>query len=294
MVNATTTTATGPPTLFQFQHAFLTAQIRILSQTSLRPSSAWRTANRDAESGLPGPAIEQALARANIVARRHARRVYTPQATRLVAERVEEGLLAIIEERGEDEAEERSGQRLLGVDADLSMYFVFAHQPVQWMHARDIYIYADELCIANEETVAALPETWPVALDRDGNPDDAARYAELVAHLTTLTQHRTRLRARVDRLRRVRTSLCPFTTDLQHGVGGSMNDDDATKQRRPMVQDNLLTRGSELERELERMKMLLARVGGRVALLPAKDGRETVETVDVSAQQRLDLVLDNF
>lgn len=34
------------------------------------------------------------------------------------------------------------------------------------------------------------------------------------------------------------------------------------------VQENLVTRNGELEKELERMRMLLVRVGGRVGTLP--------------------------
>lgn len=38
------------------------------------------------------------------------------------------------------------------------------------------------------------------------------------------------------------------------------------------VQENLVTRNGEVEMELERMRMLLARVGGRVGMLGFKDG----------------------
>jgi hypothetical protein len=41
------------------------------------------------------------------------------------------------------------------------------------------------------------------------------------------------------------------------------------------VQENLVTRNGELEAELQRMRMLLVRVGGRVGMLREQRGEET-------------------
>jgi len=76
-------------------------------------------------------------------------------------------------------------------------------------------------------------------------------------------------------LRRMRTLLEPF--------------DDAAG----VVQENLVTRNGEVETELQRMRMLLARVGGRVSQLREREGAaangrggDEMEGVDVEAEER--------
>ncbi len=63
------------------------------------------------------------------------------------------------------------------------------------------------------------------------------------------------------------------------------NDDDDTTHsattshaRTTTVQENLVTRNGEVERELERMRLLLARVAGRVAQLPDNNNNNNNRT----------------
>jgi hypothetical protein len=84
---------------------------------------------------------------------------------------------------------------------------------------------------------------------------EAKRYIDLTTHLTTLSERRRQTLQRVERLRRMNAVLDPFKSD-EHGAG---------------VQENLITRDGEVEKELERTRVLLVRVGARVAALPENE-----------------------
>lgn len=115
------------------------------------------------------------------------------------------------------------------------------------------------MCVAAEDgTIDALPGSWPSGRDADGHPMEAKRYAETVARLTQLGERRRELRRRVERLRRLGAAVEPLRAADGTAAG---------------VQENLVTRNGPVEKELERMRFLLARVAGRVAELP--DGAAT-------------------
>lgn len=102
---------------------------------------------------------------------------------------------------------------------------------------------------ADEDVIARLPPSWPFDNEAAAHPAESHRYETQAARLASLSDERRARRARVARLRRMREALKPFETSL--GDGG--------------VQESLLTRGARLEGELERMRVLLARVAGRIA-----------------------------
>lgn len=77
---------------------------------------------------------------------------------------------------------------------------------------------------------------------------EARRYADLAARLRDLSAAREQAEARVRRLRDMQRGLSPFR------AGGSPQ----------QLQRNLVTKDGELERELERTRILMARVGDRV------------------------------
>lgn len=120
---------------------------------------------------------------------------------------------------------------------------------------------------ATDEAIASLPPTWDIQKPHEASdhPLEAHRYAELTTALTSLSTRRQEVRQRVERLRRMAALLAPFEA----------NDEDTTQseisQPRMSVQENLITRNGEVERELERMRLLLARVRGRIAHLPDKN-----------------------
>lgn len=88
---------------------------------------------------------------------------------------------------------------------------------------------------------------------------EARRYSELVARLQALDAARARARETSLRLRQMADLLRPFQ------ASGDDGDDDEVPGAG--VQENLVTRDGEVERELERMRMLLARVGARLGHL---------------------------
>ncbi len=106
-----------------------------------------------------------------------------------------------------------------------------------------------------------LPETW----DDSDEEDEAkkARYQELASRLKSLDDRRKELREKVAVYKMVKELLEPFENPTE------------------TVQGNLVARGGELERELEKMRLLVARVRGRVEGLPADVDNGVVEDLDV-------------
>ncbi|RCI12098.1 hypothetical protein L249_0559 [Ophiocordyceps polyrhachis-furcata BCC 54312] len=103
------------------------------------------------------------------------------------------------------------------------------------------------LDLVDDDTIEILPPTWPVQRQVSDDPLEAERYADTVARLVQLNQERRRLREQVETLRQLKETVDPLS-----------------KQ----VQENLVTRNGPVESELEKMRLLLARVAGRVSELP--------------------------
>ncbi|ROW08202.1 hypothetical protein VPNG_06952 [Cytospora leucostoma] len=260
------------PTIPTLKQNFLTAQTRLLSQP-LQPSRAWRRAN-DSAGGDGGAvtekAVDDALLRLNHTIQQHARRVYAPQATRHVAEQIDALYLSTTTtttrsgagaggegvKDDDDEEEEEEGWRNVGAD------------------------YADD------KVASSLPPTWGSVSAREegAHPLEAERYAELAGRVQGLAARRRGVEARVARLRRIRGLVAPFEgvpsdgtndrdQDAAAGGGGGGGGGGVGG-----VQENLVTRDGEVERELERMRMLLVRVGDKVGRLQGgRDGEGEVE-----------------
>ncbi|KAI1761934.1 kinetochore Sim4 complex subunit Fta4 [Hypoxylon sp. FL1150] len=273
----------APPTILAHKSSFLTAQTLQLSQ-SLAPSAAWREANSNAaEGGLSDRVVDEVLYRANHALQQHARRVYAPQASRHVAEQIEALYLEAAEKavrgdgggggEGEDTAE---GGGLGGRDVD--------------GEARFLRVGAD---FASDEVISTLPGTWDLhsPSQAEASPPEAQRYADLAASLVSLSARRKEARERLDRLRRMRDLLVPFTSSDANGVdiGGGAGLE--------KVQPNLVTRDGELEKELERMRVLLVRVAARVGQLPDPEpdsGDVAMEDVDSMEQRKVARLLDEL
>lgn len=110
--------------------------------------------------------------------------------------------------------------------------------------------------IVESEAIESLPPTWESEQDITAYPMEARRYSELVSRLQELNERKRQAESTVARLRQMKDLLEPFQAD-EDGRG---------------VQENLVTRDGEVEKELERMRMLLARVGGRVGHLLEQSG----------------------
>jgi hypothetical protein len=126
---------------------------------------------------------------------------------------------------------------------------------------------------------------------------EAKRYAELVSRLQTLNTQRLELEGRVSRLRRMKDVLSPFS------AAPDARTEQAADVENP-VQPNLVVRDGELERELERMRTLLVRVGARVAQVreAGSGGFERAENaadamdidLDVEGKRQVDALLQGF
>lgn len=132
-------------------------------------------------------------------------------------------------------------------------------------------------------------------------PTEAQRYAEQQATLGMLAARRAETRARLDRLRAMERLLRPFRGDDDDGTTHNNEDDDCGggggRGGATTLQQNLVTRNGEVEKELERMRMLLVRVAGRVAQLPdrpAASSAETVPDLDEVEREKVRHVLDSL
>ncbi|KAL8358786.1 hypothetical protein RB601_009915 [Gaeumannomyces tritici] len=208
----------APPTIQALKQDFIAEQTRLLSQP-LAPSRAWSKANSSAAAAatgtapplpLPQKAVDDALARFNHRLQQHSARVYSPPATRHVAEQLEQLYLAAERDGGAPRAGE-DGHDDGGGDAGLTLSADFA----------------------DPQTIAALPPSWPSDQDVSARPMEARRYADLSARLQDLSAARGEAEARARRLRDMRRGLVPF---IGGGDGGES------------LQRNLVTKDGELER----------------------------------------------
>lgn len=99
--------------------------------------------------------------------------------------------------------------------------------------------------------IDTLPTTWFFDKDTRDAPLDAKRYTELVEQAVDLNGQRRAIKERVGRLRKIEAVIEPLRTP-DSGEG---------------IQENLVTRNGGVEKELEKMRFLLARVSGRVGQL---------------------------
>ncbi|KUI61365.1 Kinetochore protein fta4 [Cytospora mali] len=263
------------PTIPTLKQNFLTTQTRLLSQP-LQPSRTWRRANDSAEDAtrVPERAVDDALFRLNHTLQQHARRVYAPQATRHVAEQIDRLYLSVGErgaDGGGDDAEGEGGEE-------------------GWRN-----VGADH---ADAGIIASLPPAWESEREVEAYPLEAKRYAELVARLQDLSARKQQAEARVRRLRRMKGLLAPFEMDGEKaGADGATNG----------VQENLVTRDGEVEKELERMRMLLVRVGDKVSRLKGRVGEDEededlfgdgdamiIDDVEVEERRKVEGLLDGL
>ena len=240
------------PTIISKKFSFLNSQTRLLTTPDPLPSRAWSRTNASSEAPIPQRAIDDALSKLAQATRQHARRVYPPQAARHVAEQVER----LYWQEGESGVEGVGGDRIRR-DVDLS-----TGAPGLF---HSICSFRDEECkvssanvTAEDAVIARLPPTWPSSPESTAHPSESHRYTTQSARLASLSDERRRRRERVLRLRRMRETLRPFEESLGENVSG--------------VQDSLLTKEGALEGELERMRVLLARVAGRVAGVEVEGG----------------------
>ncbi|KAJ5771296.1 uncharacterized protein N7511_003347 [Penicillium nucicola] len=116
----------------------------------------------------------------------------------------------------------------------------------------------------------------PVELEGQGPTEEQnTRYQQLRERLASLDSQRQQRQRRLDQLQNLQRLLEPFKDPLKD------------------IQPNLITKDGELVQELEKMRMLVARVGGRIA--QQKQSSDIPETHDYSLpgfDQRLQALMD--
>lgn len=279
------------PTILTLKQNFISTQTRLLSQP-LQPSRAWRRANEaaaddDEEAAVSERAVDDALFRLNHTLQQHSRRVYATQATRQVAEQVDRLYLSAGERHSATADDDDDGD---GADD-------------RWRNIGADY--------ADAGVISSLPPAWESERQAAAFPLEAERYAELAGRLRGLAARRGEASARVERLRRMRALLEPFSgSGSTEGAGAGADDEGPSSFAAPLggVQENLVTRNGEVEKELERMRMLLVRVGDKVARLKEREaGRDDddsdlfgegdamiVDDVEVEERRKVDGLLDGL
>ncbi|KAJ5301389.1 hypothetical protein PENANT_c023G02892 [Penicillium antarcticum] len=116
----------------------------------------------------------------------------------------------------------------------------------------------------------------PVELEgQEPSEEQNTRYQQLRERLASLDSQRQKRQQRLDQLHYLRRLLEPF--------------EDPPKN----IQPNLITKDGELVQELEKMRMLVARVGGRISHQTQSSGvPETHESSLPGSDQRLEALMD--
>jgi hypothetical protein len=231
-----------PPTIVDLKLSFLRSQIQALSQPLSLPPN-YQPASED--HALSEKAIDAALLKLNETIKKHSKLVYSSQAQRHVAEQIDK----LYWQAGDRDVSTGDG---LERGADLSKATASKCLPCI------VNDYSSPLGI--DKNIERLPDTWD-----DGEEDDERRekYQELAGRLKDLDEQRRQMREKVAGYKMLKEMLEPF--------------EKATET----VQENLVGRNGELEKELEKMRLLVARVRGRVEGLPENGNPDDEMDVDL-------------
>lgn len=122
-------------------------------------------------------------------------------------------------------------------------------------------------CVATKAVIESMPEVWDEPEEADRLPEEAVRYAELAAKLKEQNARRVEMKKRIAEYKKLKQALGPLGDAKEN------------------VQENLCTRDGPVEAELQKMRMLLARVKGRLETMDgSKQGRSRDE-VDLDGDE---------
>ncbi|KAK7203694.1 kinetochore Sim4 complex subunit Fta4 [Myxozyma melibiosi] len=170
-------------------------------------------------------AVERALMKVHIMQRRHLREVYSSQAIHQVASQVDK----------------LHQEKYLVATTGSSTIAGTATSPLR-------AVMSGEIALTEPEAIEVLPETWEEAAgpSTDNDPEDLARYEKLRDELLSLSSALSNAQQRDAQVSEIHSLVKMFTDPV------------------PNVQQNLVYRDGEIEQELARMRVLLARVGARL------------------------------
>ena len=123
--------------------------------------------------------------------------------------------------------------------------------------------------IGKDEIIQQMPEEWSEEAEAEA-PEKAHRYQELQQRLVEVSEKRRVAREKLEQYRNMKKLLVPF-----EGPEAGL-------------QDNLVVKNGEVEKELERMRMLMLRVERGLQNLEDKQGDEMdVDVVEDDGEEKL-------
>ena len=227
-----------PSSLSHSKSLFLTQQIRLLS-TPLQPSSTFTSGLHSTDSTLSPKHVTDIVSKTNNKINSHNKLVFSTQTQRHIVEQIESLYFsdALNEENlgnhhPQDSNEEEVGE-LVAIERDA-----------------DLTSTSILGALPEELQQSTLHDVSDLAIDED----DADEYFDLRRQLLGLCEQRDAAREKLLRYQKLQELLRPF--------------EDASES----VQPNLVTKDGEMRRELERLRVLLARVTGRVGEIDGLSG----------------------
>lgn len=252
----------NPPTLVASKTRFLTTQIRLLS-SPLTPSTHTISRITNTYDDAPNPkTISDVIDKVNAKIKTHNDRVYTTETTRHVAGQIDalyweevksrprpgEGDETIVERRKDLTESEYVCSRLSilpfpfrtsGIEGEPGHIAVCLCCAV-----RLVYPWLLTLC-SHDRAIASLPRKFEDTFLRPASPplaSDDSQYTSLLSRLHSLSSSLKTSKQQLAQYQHLLSLLEPL------------------RNPREDVQPNLASKGGELERELERMRVLAGRV----------------------------------
>ena len=213
-------------TLSTRKATFLRSQIRLLSQP-LQPSPTLTTSTDDSPS-IPLKTLDEVISRVNEKVTIHNKSVFSAQSQRHIIEQIESLYFAdALNEHEHNDVEVERGEEKVAIQTDVDL--------------------------TSTTILEGLPEELNAAMLHDISDlgiDDtqAEEYVFLRRQLLEASVERDTAREKLARYEKLKELLGPFE-NVQEGTQG-----------------NLVTRDGELAREMERMRVLVARVVGRLGV----------------------------
>ncbi|KAL9121059.1 MAG: hypothetical protein Q9187_002387 [Circinaria calcarea] len=170
-----------------------------------------------------------------------------------------------------------SSQTIRHVAEQIDRLYWVSGEPDVHTGAAEDGLVGREVDLRDADVIASLPDEWPQDISQEDSQLEAfaesARYKKLHARLTALAEKRQAQERKSAQYKQFQHLLEPFKDPLVN------------------IQPNLVTEDGELQRELEKMKVLMARVSEKVSGLP-DPRRVEGEEVEMSEEAKLEAILE--
>lgn len=226
------------PTIIELKAEFLRKQIYILSEP-LRPTAEFYASRKFKESSLEKKSIDKVLLQLNKRLKRHNNLAYGRRAQRHVAEQVD---LLSRDIPSQNQFENIFREAWAEIGTDYCASDVIEKLPDEWSKDIDHNQMGNKEREQEQDRGRERGSEIEAGLDKIENHETLnQRYTELRCNLVELNRRRDVIKKRLEKLDSIRDILKFFESPME-------------------IQKNLVTRGGELEQELERMCRLMLRV----------------------------------